>query len=205
MQFQRLKPNDHLLFEQAYQLCAQNIDPAEQKSRRQFEQMFAASDYQFIATIDADQLIGVAILFLPPRDRFCLLEYLVVQPRRQSSGIGAALVQACIQSSDNLPILAEVDSDDPSARDIDARRRRIRFYRRMGFRRVANFSYILPLSTPGLPMDLSVLLPARADPLTKSALQHWLKTIYEKAYACSPADPRIAQMTEQLPDALHWD
>jgi hypothetical protein len=80
--------------------------------------------------------------------------------------------------------------------------RRLRFYTRLGCKRVGDINYILPLRTHGQPppmMLLSVPLYGPTTYVTRTTLERALERIYESVYHQSPDDPRIAQMLSGQP------
>jgi GNAT superfamily N-acetyltransferase len=135
------------------------------------------------------QLIAFAILFIPPEQRFCLIEYLAVHPGERSAGIGRELIAAAIEQTDGRHLLTEVETQS-----IDSHtHRRQRFYTRCGFRRIEGLRYQLPLPGDPPPMELW-MYQQRAVPFHRDDLEGWIRTIYTEVYGCASADPRIAQM-----------
>ena len=200
-----LTPGDVALFEQVYKLCAESIDPAEQKTYQQFQAMLGAAHYRLSAAIEEEEVVGVAIFFMPVGEPFCLLEYLVVKPGRQSKGLGTALVRGSAGATPDRTMLVEADPEDESSPDRQTRRRRINFYRRLGFHRAVGCAYRLPLTTPGLAMELMVRLRSNTPSLSRETFQHWLGVIYEQAYGCSRTDHRIFEITAGLSETIEWD
>jgi hypothetical protein len=155
---------------------------------------------------DAGHVNGFSILFLPPAERFALLEYMAVTPERRNRGLGSALFKQTVQHA-SLPILLEVDSDREPSGDREMRTRRQQFYRRLGCVRVAGLHYILPLPGQGPVPEMDLLLYS-AEPLrqlSKHDLERWLRTIYRDVYRCSVDDPRIAQMLHDVSDPVRLE
>jgi hypothetical protein len=123
---------------------------------------------------------------------------MAVLPEQRGKGLGKSLFQRSLIMPDpgNLG-LVEVDQphDDKTSR-------RLRFYARLGCRRVGDINYILPLRNHGEPppmMLLSVPLYGPTSYVRRDTLQRALERIYESVYHQPPDDPRIEQMMGGAP------
>ncbi|HET9800901.1 MAG TPA: hypothetical protein VFP82_04380, partial [Chthoniobacterales bacterium] len=103
-----------------------------------------------------------------------------------------------------MPILIEVDADRECCAEHGVSRRRQIFYRRLGCRRIADCSYILPLpgKAPPPEMDLLVYAPERVPTIRRASLERWLQIIYRDVYDCSADDCRIRMMLQRVPDPI---
>ena len=195
-------------FEPLYAIYSESIPAREQKSEAELATMVSRPEYRFLLAQQGDRVVGFSISFLNKSEPFCLLEYMAVHKRYRARGLGAELFQETIntvrEQVGGIPILLEVDSDREPAPDQDARRRRQQFYRRLGCRRVADCSYILPLPGAGpVPaMDLFVHLPDLVPAIPRSTVQRWIEVIYVEVYGCSADDPRMGRMLHGLPDPI---
>jgi len=161
---------------------------------------------------DAGRVTGFSIVFVPPAERFALLEYMAVAPEWRNRGVGSALFKQTVERTvspqrPSLPILLEVDSDREAGGDQLIRTRRQQFYRRLGCVRIAGLRYLLPLSGegPAPAMDLMVYTAQPLRQLPKAELERWLRTIYRDVYRCSADDPRIAQMLQDVSDPVRLE
>lgn len=197
--FELLDAADGAAFEDLYRIYTESIAAGEQKSRDQIATSAGRPDYRFLLARRNGRVTGFSILFLPAGEPFALLEYLAVRLEDRSGGVGAELFRR------NLPdrfVLVEVDSERSGDREIN--QRRIRFYRRLGCRRVEGISYILPLSGSPPEMELMIHVPLAIDHLSKSMLENWLRVIYRDVYGCPPEDPRIVRMLESVADPVRF-
>jgi len=158
-----------------------------------------------------DHIQGFSILFLPPAERFALLEYMAVAPERRNHGVGSELFKQTTARATthdpSLPIVLEVDSDREASADREMRTRRQQFYRRLGCVRISGLHYILPLPGQGPAPEMDLLLYSR-EPLRqvpKTDLERWLTTIYRDVYRCASDDPRIVQMLRDVSDPVQLD
>jgi GNAT superfamily N-acetyltransferase len=199
-------------FRELYQIYAASIAVREQKPEAWICAMVGAPEYWVGVMNAAGHVDGFSILFLPPAERFALLEYMAVTPERRNRGLGSALfkqtvLRAVTPQHASVPILLEVDSDREVSADREMRTRRQQFYRRLGCVRVSGLHYILPLPGLGPPPEMDLLLYS-AEPLrhlSKRDLERWLRTIYRDVYRCSFDDPRIAEMLHDVSDPVRLE
>ncbi len=211
-QVERLQSCGGSIFRELYEIYAASIAVREQKPEEWICAMVRAPDYWVGVMNGAGHVDGFSILFLPPAERFALLEYMAVTPERRNRGLGSALfkqtvVHAMTPQHASLPILLEVDSDREASGDREMRTRRQQFYRRLGCVRVSRLHYILPLPGQGPPPEMDLMLywadPLR--PLPKGDLERWLGTIYRDVYRCSFDDPRIVEMLHDVSDPVRLE
>ncbi len=204
-QLEQLKSCDGPTFRELYEIYAASIAAREQKPEEWICAMVRAPEYRVWVIQDAGHVTGFSILFLPPTERFALLEYMAVAPERRNHGLGSELFKQTVVRS--LPVLLEVDSDREACADQQIRTRRQQFYRRLGCLRIAGLRYILPLPGLGPPPEMDVMVysgvPLRQLP--KTDLDRWLRTIYRDVYRCPPDDPRIVQMLRSVPDPVRLE
>ncbi len=199
--------NDHR-FEALSAIYRNSIALREQKSQAELATMVSRAAYRFLLAEEGGHVVGFSISFLATAEPFCLLEYMAVDKPYRGCGVGSELFRqtanAVREQVGTIPIVLEVDSGRGSAPDQDVIRHRHNFYRRLGCRRIADCSYILPLpgASPAPGMDLFVHLTEPAPAIRRSTLHRWLEVIYRDVYGCSAGDPRIAMMLHRLPDPI---
>ncbi len=211
-QLEQLKSCGGPTFRELYKIYAASIAAREQKPEAWICAMVRAPEYRVWVMKDAGPVTGFSILFLPPAERFVLLEYMAVAPERRNHGLGSELFKQTVvgpvtPEARNLPILLEVDSDREVCADRQIRTRRQQFYRRLGCVRISGLHYILPLpgQGPAPEMDLMVYSAEPLRQLRKTDLERWLRTIYRDVYRCSSDDPRIVQMLRGVPDPVRLE
>ncbi len=206
-QLEQLKSCDGPTFRELYEIYAVSIAARERKPEDWICSMVRAPEYKFWVMKGSGGIEGFSILFLPRAERFALLEYMAVTPKRRNRGVGSALFKRTTTQAPNLPILLEVDSDREVCADRQIRTRRQQFYRRLGCVRISGLHYILPLpgQGPAPEMDLMVYSAEPLRQLRKTDLERWLRTIYRDVYRCSSDDPRIVQMLRGVPDPVRLE
>lgn len=206
-QLEQLKSCTEPAFREFYGIYAESIAVREQKSESWLCKMVHKPDNKILLMKRDGHVKGFSILFLS--QSFGLLEYMAVSAEDRNRGLGAEIFRRSMEhavSSEGkvVPILLEVDSDREESSDRELRKRRQRFYRRLGCVCIAGLHYILPLSGEGPPPGMDLMISPAGDlrEIRKPDLERWLKTIYRDVYHCSPDDPRIAKMLENLPDPV---
>ncbi len=211
-QVEQLKSCGEPTFRELYEIYAAAIPVREQKPEAWICAMVRAPECRVWVMKAAGRVKGFSILFLPPAERFALLEYMAVAPEWRNRGVGSELFKQTVERAvsperPSLPILLEVDSDREAGGDRQIRARRQQFYRRLGCVRIAGLHYLLPLpgQGPAPEMDLLVYSAEPLRQLPKPELDRWLRTIYRDVYRCSSDDPRIVQMLHNVSDPVRLE
>jgi GNAT superfamily N-acetyltransferase len=207
-------------FEAFYSIYAASIPSREQKPRAQLVALVASSSYKvWLAEQPAQpgapaQTLGLSVVFAPPEGGFCLLEYLAVHSAHRARSVGGKLfahsAERALAGRPGVPLIIEVDAEGPTDPEQELRRRRQRFYQRLGCRRLLDCPYILPLPGQGEPpaMDLWAYFAEPPPTVRREALAGWLRGIYHHVYQRSPDDPRVVemlrQMLEHVPDPVRF-
>lgn len=190
----QLGPGDADAFERALAIYREAIAPSEQRPEEEIRTLLARRDYVVLAAEQGGEVAGFAISYVPLAEDFWLFEYVATTPEKRGRAAGAALVQQATRlAGDGRVGLVEADADtghDPVAG------KRLRFYARLGCRKLEGLDYLLPLRTHGLPppMLLLALAPPNVTHLSVEAIERWLRLIYIGVYRQNEDDPRIAEM-----------
>lgn len=195
-----LAPDDGEAFDQLVAIYQAAIVASEQKSPAELREMLRNPRYRMLVARDASgTILGFAILYFPLAGEFWLLEYMAVDTRLRSRGLGGRIFAAAKQLATSLagsaPCVLEVDQPRAGIADDDTSRR-LRFYHRLGCRKVAHLNYVLPLRAHGTPPPMWLLVHGLEgrDFLSADEIEAWLRAIYVEVYARQPDDPRIITM-----------
>jgi hypothetical protein len=176
------------------------IEPSEQKTELELQQMVGDTRYRILLARAGAAVIGFSVSFFPGGGRFWLLEYMAVARDARSKGRGASIFLAskrlAAENIGNAPCVLEVDQLLPHLGPDAQAGQRLRFYERLGCRRVLGLNYILPLDVAGRPPPMWLLIHGmehrRTVPSTE--LAHWLTAIYTDVYGKRSDDPRLITM-----------
>ncbi|HOZ27102.1 MAG TPA: GNAT family N-acetyltransferase, partial [Hyphomonadaceae bacterium] len=145
---QPLMAGDAQGFAEAFAIYHAAIELTEQRSEANLRKLLLRPDYRFFVAKRDDRIIGMSVAYVPTEDYFWLFEYAAVAPEARGANIGAQLFLAsrAIAGPGRFG-LVEVDADRGSAEQA----RRLRFYQRLGCRRIDGLEYQLPLEDNGKP------------------------------------------------------
>jgi GNAT superfamily N-acetyltransferase len=209
----KLTPDDTQIFDQLIAIYQSSIEISEQRQVSSLNKFLRDPRYTFLVTRENDVVTAFAIMFFPRCGAFWLLDYMAVDKRLRSRGLGEALFSAtqdlaaqecAARRAPGVPCLIEVDQPAADATPNDDPRRRLEFYSRMQCRIISGLRYRLPLAVAGEPPPMSLLIHSldHADSITKTQLRRWLTTLYSEAYECSENDERIDMMVSELKDTI---
>jgi GNAT superfamily N-acetyltransferase len=193
----QLGKGDAAAFEQALAIYRAAIEPSEQRREAELRATLARADYLVLAAEGGGQVVGFSISWLPEGESFWLFEYAATIPSERGRGIGAVLFEktAALADTERTGLVeADAGRDELTAR-------RLRFYGRLGCRRVDGVDYLLPLRTHGEPPPMLLLahVSRSIGAVPREELRRWLSRIYAGVYRQAADDPRIAQMVDHLP------
>lgn len=201
-----LAPGDTLGFRQMLAVYQEAIEPSEQKPADDIAQLVVDPRYVVIVSRSIGEVVGFAMLCFPTDQSFWLLEYMAVRQDQRSQGIGQRLVfaanEVATRRCPSAPCILEVDQPETAETPGNDPIRRLRLYRRLGFRRIAGLNYVLPLEAAGPPPPMFLLVHGMEgrSAIAKAVLREWLAAIYAQVYRASPNDARIAAMLSPLND-----
>jgi len=200
-----LAADDAAGFEAMFALYASAIEASERKPRAAIAAYLRDPRCRVLVARDGDAVAAFAMLFLPAGADFWLLDYMAVDARLRSQGLGARMFAA---ASDDARargrILCLIEIDRPGARVSPGNdpAARAAFYARLGCRTVEGLSYILPLDVAGAPPAMQLLVHGEPGPFPKARVRQWLTALYTQVYDQQPDDPRIASMIGDLPETI---
>lgn len=199
----RIEHSADPLFADLVRIYTEAHPASERKRPALLAQMIEQPKYLFLVAIEAESVVGFAIALAFQDADAGLLEYMAVDARYRSQGIGRELFIAVTEQEAFAKrfLLAEVDSDKQPSEERAERTRRKGFYRRLGCREVEGLQYLMPpvsAATPP-PMDLFVYRKGLPEAVQRGEIQRWLESIYSEVYGLGVDDPRIASMVVSLP------
>jgi GNAT superfamily N-acetyltransferase len=207
MLIERLNADNEPAFAAVLAIYRDAIDPSEQKTEAALRAMLAGKESLFLIARERGVVTGFAILWLPVDEAFWLLEYMAVAPARRGAGLGADLLRASMAEAARPFAIVEAEQPAPGASGELQKARRLRFYARHGFRRLAGLDYDLPLRAAGLPPPMWLLVHADEEVLGlgREGVRAWLGAIYAGVYQQAPDDPRIPRMLAGVNEIVAFD
>ena len=138
-ELKRLSLDDlHLVYTQH---LIHDFPPEERKPLSAMEKLYEAGRYDLWGLYDGEELTAYALLWYDPEGDIVLLDYLgVCQGKPRGAGMGSAMVTALMEEYPAVSgTLVEAEAEDAAlpGGEADVRRRRLAFYRRLGFRELS--------------------------------------------------------------------
>jgi GNAT superfamily N-acetyltransferase len=165
--------------------------------------------YHLYAALEGRSMIGISLLYVFENLKMALLDYMAITPNFQRSGIGRKLFEFTDNKfnhliSDNIGMLLEVPKETVSDLDERLRRkRRIRFYSKLGVKVLRGVNYLLPIQIDGdvEEMYLMIKLSKNITWIPKKSIANFINSIYSDLYEYRKSD-LLDKTIDNLPDHI---
>jgi ribosomal protein S18 acetylase RimI-like enzyme len=165
--------------------------------------------YHLYAAVEDSSMIGISLLYIFEHLKMALLDYMAIIPNFQRRGIGRMLFEFTNNElnrliPDNIGLLLEVPKENVSNPDEKLRRkRRIRFYSRLGVRVLKSVNYLLPIQIDGdaEEMYLMIKLSKNITWISKKSIANFIDSVYTEVYDYRKSD-LLSKTTANLPDVI---
>lgn len=209
LNFVNLDSADQSHFEAFFKIYSGSIEKSEQKPKNLIEILSKRPDYLIRLVYFGDALAGFTLSYVNVEKKFSLLEYMAVDQKIRSQGLGSKLLADLIAKLAERHLdwmVLEVDSPQQKAPDQAARIRRVDFYRKNGCLVVEKFNYVLPLPSAPAQLEMKLMLSSingkKVDHVQSTALREIVQDIYVNVYNCSSSDSRLSKMFLDKPEFL---
>ncbi|PAD32198.1 GNAT family N-acetyltransferase [Paenibacillus sp. 7523-1] len=163
-------------FDQVFEIMKQSFPESEYREYAHQKRLLANPRYHlFTEKNDQNEVIGFLAGW--EFEKFRYIENVAVSPAIRGGGIGRRMMERFIKKSD-IPVVLEVELPED-----DLKRRRIGFYKRLGFQ-LEDYPYVQPALREGqraLPLQI-MSYPA---PLTSSEFETVRNVLYKEVYGAS--------------------
>jgi len=165
--------------------------------------------YHLYAALEGRSMIGISLLYVFKNLKMALLDYMAITPNFQRGGIGRKLFEFTDNKfnhliPDNIGMLLEVPKETVSDLDERQRRkRRIRFYSRLGVKVLRGVNYLLPIQIDGdvEEMYLMIKLSKNITWIPKKSIANFINSIYSDLYEYRKSD-LLDKTIDNLPDHI---
>lgn len=165
--------------------------------------------YHLYAALEDRSMIGISLLYVFENLKMALLDYMAITPNFQRGGIGKKLFEFTDNKfnhliSDNIGMLLEVPKETVSDLDERLRRkRRIRFYSKLGVKVLRGVNYLLPIQIDGdvEEMYLMIKLSKNITWIPKKSIANFINSIYSDLYEYRKSD-LLDKTIDNLPDHI---
>jgi GNAT superfamily N-acetyltransferase len=165
--------------------------------------------YHLYAALEDRSMIGISLLYVFENLKMALLDYMAITPNFQRGGIGKKLFEFTDNKfnhliPDNIGMLLEVPKETVSDLDERLRRkRRIRFYSKLGVKVLRGVNYLLPIQIDGdvEEMYLMIKLSKNITWIPKKSIANFINSIYSDLYEYRKSD-LLDKTIDNLPDHI---
>ncbi len=190
-------------------ILAEAIPARELLPARHLTDLLAHDDYRLYAYHSNAEVWACALIYLPTGSDFAWLDYMAVRSDMRGRRIGSKLFWeiAGVASAERPAaqwFFLEVDDDrEGSEETLQANRKRIRFYQRLGAQLISNVPYRFPSPTgKAVPMRLMAYQLRRGARLSPENVRRAIEGIFSGIHGRSMSDPLLAWIVGRMPSAL---
>jgi GNAT superfamily N-acetyltransferase len=165
--------------------------------------------YHLFVVLEEGTMIGISLLYIFEYLKMALLDYMAVLPNFQGHGIGRNLFEFTHDEfnrliPDNIGMFLEVPKENVVDQDEKLRRKkRIRFYSKLGVKILDEVNYLLPIEKGDIEeMYLMVKSPTNLTCISKKSLADFIHSVYTSVYNYRKTDLLDKTITH-LPDLIN--
>jgi GNAT superfamily N-acetyltransferase len=165
--------------------------------------------YHLYAALEDRSMVGISLLYVFENLKMALLDYMGIIPNLQRHGIGRKLFEFTDNEFNhlipaNIGMLLEVPKENVFNQDESLRRkRRIRFYSRLGVKVLRGVNYLLPIRVDGdvEEMYLMIKLSKNITWISKKNIADFINSVYTDLYDYRKSD-LLSKTIHNLPDLI---
>lgn len=160
-------------FDEVFEIMDESFPDEEMRTYEGQKALLKENEYRvFVKRDEKGQML--AFMTLWEFDEFSYVEHLATTQRARGRGIGSEIVKDYMKSTEN-PVILEVEPGD-----TELAKRRIGFYKRLGFH-LNPYPYEQPaLRVDTLPCRLEIMSYPRA--ITQQEFSHYVDILYQRVY-----------------------
>jgi len=201
---------DSTEFQQSLQIYSSSFPPVETKPIERIKSMLRDDEnYHLYAAINKNKVLGFSLLYFFKNLGIALLDYMAVAPENQSKGIGSIIFWHNIQELESkianpVGLILEVQREDGfGSTEAIRRKRRLRFYTKLGARLLEGVNYLIPPQYGSEPEKtyLMILPLKRVNSFTKETVVKYINAIYNGVYGYYEND-LIDKISYSLPSRI---
>lgn len=192
-------------FPEAFQIYLDSFPPSERQPEDIIQERLANQIYQwFVAKVD-EKVVAIALLYDLKGTDFILLDYLGTDKKYQGRGIGTELmnhiIKLAIASQKTLVIEVEHPDSDENAEE---KRRRVKFYQRIGAKILNNVRYLLPPLSGELPTEMLLMVVPEypGGKLSGSLVKQLIQQLYLEVYRRDEGDRLLNSFIHEIPELV---
>ena len=187
-----IKDYNSIEFKQSIEIYKRSFPYNETRPSREIENMLKNdNNYYLIASLNDNTVIGISLMYIFESLNIGLLDYLAIIPSFRSHGVGKELFNFTFEKlkkmdSNGIGLLLEIQKENViDQQEKDARKKRIRFYNKLGVKLLDKVNYLLPAIYPNSieeEMYLMIKPIKKINYLSKDQVLRYISKIYHIIY-----------------------
>jgi hypothetical protein len=165
--------------------------------------------YHLYSALEDRTMIGISLLYVFEYLKMALLDYMAVITNFRQRGIDKSLFEFTNRElnrliPENMGMLLEVPMENVFDSDEQLiRRRRIKFYSRLGVKVLKGVNYLLPLQSNGNTEEMYLMIKPsnNVTSMTKQSIADFIHSTYINVYNYTETD-LLAEIISNLPDIV---
>jgi len=205
LEFSEVKDTNHQDFKEAMRIYTESFPSNERHPDSIIEKRVKENLYQmFIGRLDG-RVVFMALLYPLRNTDFILFDYMATDEKSRNMGIGTKFVKTLVGKvkEDGNYLILEVENPEYGD-NREQRKRRVKFYKRLGAKEMGNVNYILPPLSGNSPTEMILMvLPEYDDGKMPGTLVKKIITqIYEELYGRNRDDPLLNSFINSIGDTV---
>ncbi|MEB3830671.1 GNAT family N-acetyltransferase [Phormidium sp. CCY1219] len=205
LQIMELPEVKHPDFEGALQIYLHAFPASERQPTAVVKNRLKKQLYQWLIGKLENKVVCIALLYPLKNTDFVLLDYLGTDKAYRGRGIGGQFMGEILQNLANINkyLLIEVEHPASGENQTD-RKRRVKFYQRLGAKILKNVPYQLPPFSGNVSIEmLLMMLPEYpGGQLPGSLVKQLIQQIYGEVYDRDAGDALLKSFIHQVPDSV---
>lgn len=206
---ERVADSSSDVFVSCIEILAQSIPVNEQLSTERITTLLAGGDYRLYSFRFDNEIVGMALVYLPQRHAFAWLDYMAIRADRRAQGLGTQMFGEIVKIANRERTTAgwlflEVDDDRQGSDEVRRmNKRRIEFYRRLGAQLLANVAYCFPgrAGTP-VPMRLMAYRLQAGGGLSQQSLSSAVEEVFVQIHDRPKDDSLLHWVLDRMPSVM---
>ena len=187
-----IKDSNSIEFKQSIEIYKSSFPHNETRPSNEIENMLKNdNNYHLIASLNNNTVIGISLLYIFKSLNIGLLDYLAITPSFRGYGVGKELFNFTFEKfkkmdSNGIGLLLEIQKENVfDQQEKDTRKKRIRFYSKLGVKLLDKVNYLLPAIYPNAieeEMYLMIKPIKKINYLSKDQVLRYISKIYHIVY-----------------------
>lgn len=203
--FNEITNTEHVYFRDAVKIYSESFPSNERHSLEVIKKRVTNKSYRMFIGHLNNEAVFMALFWYLKNSNFILLDYMAVKEKYRNKGIGGRFVKNVfsILEEKNKYFILEVEN--PKYGDNrEQRKRRVKFYKRLGAMEMKNTRYILPALSGGEPTEMLLMVFPKytGGKISGKLVKSIILQIYREVYNRNEDDRLLNTFIHTIPDVV---